>query len=195
VNAEPEVALILQRHLFANHLSQCDLPRWERKVAGTGHDLFLPTGKEKPPLMAVRTLDKALMRSPLVRNVILRFSDLVEVTDREQARQVAIELCLCVELFRRKYGEYPETIQKLVPEFLDKLPRDLFGSGPTERMLMTRRDIEEPVADDEEEVALVTRPWLIIYSRGLNGGDDGGIVVTLDDIGIRIPLEPAESSP
>ena len=111
--------------------------------------------------------------------------------DREQARQSAYELCLTVEIFRRVHGEYPETLEALVPEILDRVPPDLFGSGPAERMLMIRRDVQVPEEPTEEEAAL-PRPGLIIYSRGVNGTDDGGdIARQTEDIGIRIPISSA----
>ena len=63
LNAEPELSRVLVRHVYANHLSQCDLPRWERTYASMGNDLFVPTGRESPPLMDVVKLNAELTRS------------------------------------------------------------------------------------------------------------------------------------
>jgi hypothetical protein len=194
LNDEPDLCRVLMRHVYANHLSQCDLPRWQRTMTAD-QQLFLTTGKETPPLMDASLLEKFLNRSPLAQNSRpnLRFD--LNATDQERVRQTAMELCLCVELFRRKHGEYPETLQELVPEFLAEVPRDLFGSGPAERMLMTRRDIEEPAEEADGNAAPRTRPWLIIYSRGINGHDDGGRVERFEDVGLRIPLPQPEAKP
>jgi hypothetical protein len=193
LNAEPELCEVLLRHVFANHLSQCDLPRWERKIAGTRLLLFLPTGKEKPPLMDAGALNDVLMRSIMAQHHFPMSFKLLEIIDREQARQTAYELCLTVELFRRQHGEYPESLEALVPEFLDQVPRDQFGSKPTERMLMIRR---EPKVQEEspKENARHSLPGLIIYSRGTNETDDNGYFGNLiEDIGIRIPIGSASN--
>jgi hypothetical protein len=92
LNAEPQLCQVLLRHVFANHLSQCDLPRWERKIAGTRLPLFLPTGKETPPLMDADTLNDLLMRSVMARHLIPSLSANLGWSDREQARQAAYEL-------------------------------------------------------------------------------------------------------
>lgn len=195
LNGEPDLCRILLRHVYANHLSQCDLPRWERTIAGTRRVLFLPNGSETPPLMDVNKLDDGLARSVLARLIDPGTDRLINETDKEQAVQTALELCLTAELFRRKTGAYPDSLDALVPEFLDEIPRDLFGSGPAEKMLMIRRDVEIRDKDDQP------RPTgLIIYSRGLNGKDDRGLDSRglneeSDDVGLRIPLPPVEARP
>ena len=77
-----------------------------------------------------------------------------------------------------------------MPEFLDEIPRDLFGTGPAERMLMIRRDVEIRDKDDQP-----LPPGLIIYSRGLDGKDSRGLKEDGDDVGLRIPLPPAGVKP
>jgi hypothetical protein len=92
VNAEPEVALILQRHLFANYLSQCDQPLWKRTSAtGTSADLFLPSGTEAPPLIDPRMLDTLLTRSTIAEQFCADYY-LIPESDHEQVRQLALEL-------------------------------------------------------------------------------------------------------
>lgn len=190
LNAEPQLSQVLLRHVFANHLSQCDLPRREREFAEMSRiPLFLPSGKEKPSLMDVSILDKAVMRSMMAQHLFPSSFNILTTSDREQALQKAYELCLSVEIFRRMHGEYPESLDALVPQVLDQVPRDLFGSKPAERMLMILVQVpEEPI---EEETTL-PGPGLIIYSRADNGTDDGGdIDGQTEDIGIRIPIDSA----
>jgi len=59
VNGEPQLSRVLMRHVFANYLSQCDLPPFERQLAGSGLGLYLPTGKESPPLMEPGKLQRS----------------------------------------------------------------------------------------------------------------------------------------
>lgn len=185
LNGEPDLCRILMRHVYVNLLSQCDLPRRERTIAGTRRELFLPTGSETPPLMDVNSLDDGLARSVLARMVFPGIVMLVDDTDEEQATQTALELCLTAELYRRKSGAYPDSLDALVPEFLDEVPRDLFGTVPTDRILMIRRPAQ-PAEPSEEMPGLP--PALIIYSRGVNGLDEAGPLKDRDDIGLRIAL-------
>lgn len=193
--AEPQLCQVLTRHVFANHLSQCDLPRWERNIVRVPRvSLFLPTGRETPMLMDPGILGDAVMRSWMTAYLLPQSIHVLNALDREQARQAAYELCLTVEIFRRMHGEYPESLEALVPEFLDQLPRDLFGSKPAERMLMIRREAKV-LEESSEENAAPPMPGLIIYSRSGNGTDDGGdIARQTEDIGIRIPISSVRKS-
>jgi hypothetical protein len=65
-------------------------------------------------------------------------------------------LVVCgLERCRRMHGEYPETLDALVPQFVEKLPRDIIGGQP----LHYRR-----TADGK----------FLLYSVGWNETDDGG---------------------
>ena len=187
INAEPELAELILRHALANHLSQCDKPRRQRDVSAARSSLFQPTGKETPPLMDPAVLDECLQRSVLTAFLGMSIQ-LPEYTDREAARQTALELSLIVELFRRKHDRYPATLDELVPEWLDEVPGDLFSHDPAGRMLIVRREAVEHDSESEEEEPTDTEPVLIIYSRGVNGLDDGGDLDHVNDVGLRIPL-------
>lgn len=145
-------------------------------------------------LMDPGILGDAVMRSWMTAYLLPQSIHVLNALDREQARQAAYELCLTVEIFRRMHGEYPESLEALVPEFLDQLPRDLFGSKPAERMLMIRREAKV-LEESSEENAAPPMPGLIIYSRSGNGTDDGGdIARQTEDIGIRIPISSVRKS-
>jgi hypothetical protein len=139
--------------------------------------------------MDVNTLHAALTRSGLAR-LLAPTGGLVETADREQARQTALELCLTVELVRRKRGSYPESLDDLGPDLMAEVPSDLYGSTPAERMLMLRREASASEDEPEEEQA-DSGPALIIYSRGVNGLDDGG-ELPADDTGLRISITAPE---
>jgi hypothetical protein len=186
LNAEPDVCRVLLRHVYANHLSQCDLPRWERTYASTSNDLFLPTGRESPPLMDVVKLDEELSRSSVAESFYRSLGWLGRM-NLERTHQIALELCLSVELFRRRHGRYPETLDALVPDFIDEVPHDIYGSGPNDRMLMARR-----AADPSQMIfgASFYKPGLVIYSRGPDGIDDGSRGQG-SDFGVTI-LDPSD---
>jgi ABC-type transport system involved in multi-copper enzyme maturation permease subunit len=96
----------------------------------------------------------------------------------ERFRQGRAELrcavaALAAERFRRRHQRWPERLDELTPDFLEKLPADPFGGAA----LRYRR-----LADG-----------VVIYSVGLDGRDDGGDVLgipwlerTGKDLGFRL---------
>jgi len=67
-----------------------------------------------------------------------------------------------LERYRLAHGEYPETLDVLVPQFIEKIPRDIIGGQP----LHYRR------TDDGK---------FLLYSVGWNETDDGGVIVFRKD--------------
>jgi hypothetical protein len=65
---------------------------------------------------------------------------------------------IALERYRLAHGEYPESLDALAPQFIEKVPHDVIGGGP----LHYRR------TDDGQ---------FILYSVGWNKRDDGGVVV------------------
>jgi hypothetical protein len=61
-----------------------------------------------------------------------------------------------LERYRLAHGQYPETLEALVPQFAEKLPHDIIGGQP----LMYHRTAEGR---------------FVLYSVGWNGKDDGGV--------------------
>ena len=61
-----------------------------------------------------------------------------------------------LERYRLAQGQYPKTLEALVPQFAEKLPHDIIGGEPLKY---------DRTADDRFE----------LYSIGWNGKDDGGV--------------------
>jgi hypothetical protein len=79
--------------------------------------------------------------------------------EQAAASQVTISLArvaIALERHRQAHGEYPETLEDLLPRFLETLPPDPVNGGP----LHYRRD---------------TPDRFTLYSIGLNQQDDGGV--------------------
>ena len=195
IKGDPQLSRELIRHVFANYLSQCDKSPCDRVNAARLIGLYRPTGKESPPLMDPDKLYEAVMNSLIAFHLVPSFSQLVLVFDIERSRQDALELCLLVEMYRRKHGDYPETLQSLVPEFIADVPVDWMGSSPTDKMLLVRRNVEVPLleSDVSESGKTASRPCLIIYGRGRVAGDNGGDLDDYADVGLRILLPDAGS--
>ena len=198
VNAEPQLSLALMRHVFANVLSQCDLPPWERDETGSPLGLYQPTGKESPPLMDPDRLTEAVLDSVIARELVPAISQCVRAIDEERTRQHALEICLLIEIYRRKNGEYPTSMSLLVPELISEIPRDWSTSSGTDRMLEVQIGFELTADEHPEFTDLpplgVAREGRVIYGRGRNGTDDGGQLDTTDDIGIWIPVTPTREN-
>jgi hypothetical protein len=73
-------------------------------------------------------------------------------------KNLALTHCTCVgiacERFRSKHGRWPDTLNQLVPEFMDELPIDPFDGKPIK--------------------ATRTKEGFTVYSSGYDGKDDGG---------------------
>jgi len=87
------------------------------------------------------------MFSPFVRAIELQLIGAAEVRSAETA--------MAVERFRLIAGEWPATLDQLVPEYIRAIPEDPFAPGHPLRMAL----------GDQR---------LIIYSVGPNQQDDGG---------------------
>jgi hypothetical protein len=72
------------------------------------------------------------------------------------------QIACALERYRLAHGEYPETLNALVPQFIEKLPHDIIGGQP----LHYRR------TDNGQ---------FLLYSVGWNEMDDGGQVVSKPD--------------
>lgn len=88
-----------------------------------------------------------LMFTPTYRMSVTAFA-------RTAARRDCTDTAIAAELYRRKNGHWPTTLEQLVPEFLPSVPRDSFTDQPL-----------KVVSTDAE---------LKIYSVGKDGQDDGG---------------------
>ena len=86
---------------------------------------------------------------------------LTQTAEKSARAQTLVDLAIvacAMERYRLAHGQYPETLDKLRPQFMAKLPHDVINGEP----LNYRR-----TADDS----------FILYSAGWNEKDDGGKVV------------------
>ena len=86
---------------------------------------------------------------------IPNFYRALEVAVRNQTAMNQAALVCALERYRRAHGQYPESLEQLVPDLVRKLPHDLIGGQP----LKYRR---------------TTDGKFLLYSVGWNETDDGG---------------------
>ncbi|MDB5296266.1 MAG: hypothetical protein JWO31_2249 [Phycisphaerales bacterium] len=78
---------------------------------------------------------------------------------------------IALELYRRRHGAYPPTLDALVPDLLPAVPVDRVAGGPIRYKLMNGKPV--------------------LYSVGIDGDDDGGRMAT-NDAGNRLNYLAAE---
>lgn len=189
LHGEPDSALHLLRHSYHNLLSQCDLPRWER-TPYVGLRLYRPNCENEVKLVLPSDIESQVRKSILFRRSF-NGPSLIDCCDFERALQQSLELVFCMELFRRKYGGYPESLDLLVPEFVAEIPRDVFGEVEEDRMLMLEGIVQKYVRNVDGTTGTEESIGLMIYSRGPNGMDElgpTGFDPRNDDSGLVIPF-------
>ncbi len=67
------------------------------------------------------------------------------------AHRDGIETALALELYRRKNGDYPKTLDQLVPEYLPQVPADRIGGGEVKYTLVEGRPLVYSVGADQDD--------------------------------------------
>ncbi len=79
----------------------------------------------------LNALEKTLHNAPLYQILPRMFLPAVTRAHQNNSRQIAnqriLRTALAAELYRRRYGHWPERLSDLVPEFLDAVPLDPFN--------------------------------------------------------------------
>ena len=117
--------------------------------------------------LAAKEIAKALdnNHSPfylLARIAIPNFTKAMQVCAFNQTQANEAQIACALERYHLGHGEYPETLDALVPQFLEKLPHDIIGGEP----------LHYRHTDDGK---------FLLYSLGWNETDDGGQVVLTKD--------------
>jgi hypothetical protein len=89
-------------------------------------------------------------------NFVPNYSRAFQTTARNQTMVNEALIACALERYHLAHGEYPESLDALAPQFIDKIPHDVIGGRP----LHYRR------AGDGT---------FLLYSVGWNGRDDGGV--------------------
>lgn len=104
-------------------------------------------------------------RSPYYFFVRMLFPELGRAAKKFAFTQASVDMArttCALERYHLAHGEYPETLDTLVPQFIEKLPHDIINGQP----LHYRR-----TSDGQ----------FVLYSIGWNETDDGGVPGTLSD--------------
>ncbi|MHC1768263.1 MAG: hypothetical protein AB9869_28990 [Verrucomicrobiia bacterium] len=127
-------------------------------------------------------VDPAKSREDALKTILPRrmpynmFAWLLYPAIQKSAQQAALAQCgvdlartaCALERYRLANGSYPESLQALVPRFIDRLPPDLINGEPL-------KYVRHPDAT------------FVLYSVGWNGTDEGGEVAMRPDGGVSAP--------
>ncbi|MBN2473083.1 MAG: hypothetical protein JXB62_00645 [Pirellulales bacterium] len=121
------------------------LPQARKQMEQIGQDLQQETGGRSPLAAPGRIMAASLVPA---------HSTVVNAAARGAATRRASDVMIAVERFRRAHGRLPESLAKLVPEYLPEVPADPFDGLPLRYA--------------------VREGQYIIYSVGKDGVDNGG---------------------
>lgn len=131
--------------------------RWQQGFDPAGN-LVLPRKFDAASRQVERFDQFAGFGSPYKLLAAIAFPNLskaAQTTAYNQTRVNEARIACALEGYRLVHGDYPETLDALLPQFIEKLPPDIIGGGP----LQYRRTVGDN---------------FLLYSLGWNGVDDGG---------------------
>ena len=163
VVGEPELTIRVARQILANQIREVDKPRAERqKLVGAGMAMLFdldPNATRLPGELDPAGIDRGLKVSIVCKLLLSATKQVDDAVQRFRGRQAALEALLAVQAYRRDKGEFPESLDQLVPEYLAAVPLDpcdLNGG----RILYRRDEVTKAV----------------VWSVSVDGNDDGGVV-------------------
>ena len=128
---------------------------------GTG--LVTPKKADRAALMLEEKLDQPGLFDSLAAIAIPNFSKALQIFAFNQTKANEAQIVCALELHRLANGNYPDSLDALVPKFIAKLPHDIIGGQP----------LHYHRAPDGK---------FLLYSVGWNETDDNGSPGTLADV-------------
>lgn len=166
LRGEPDVSERILRYVFANWLENADkdLSSRPRQIGNLRLFEFSQVSSKFSTLQLYDAIGCAIV----AKNLLPPTAGVLSVVDLEILREDLIALVLALEHFARRHTSYPETLDALVPDFIEAVPVDLYSKS--------KERLRYLVQDDA----------IYLFSVGLNGKDDGGLFENGEDIGYRI---------
>ena len=142
VVGEPELTVRISRQIVANQAREVDKPLAERRqLAGSRMTMLFDTD---PAVtlgsgeLDAKQIDSSMQTSILAKMVLPATKQLDDAYLRFRGRQAALEVMLAAQAYRRDKGEFPESLDQLVPQYLEAVPLD--PCDPNGGRLLYRRD-------------------------------------------------------
>ena len=157
---EPQLSLLLNRHLTQNLLMQVDEPRHLRKMAALSSfalfdnsSVVTPAGKT----LTAAELEEAILRSSYFKDLMPSYSAVFVASDRCQTKQNILVVVLAAEKYKRVHSQFPPDAAALIKEStLQDMPLDALQT--TKSTIQYRN----------------SNSCVTVYSLGEDGIDDRG---------------------
>ena len=125
---EPELTIRLYSHIIANQTREIDQPlALRRKLVGSGFAMLFdtdPTVARASGELDATQIDRAVTLSIVSKMLLPATKQVDNAYLRFLGRQAALEVLLAAQAYRRDKGEFPVSLDALVPEYLEEVPLD-----------------------------------------------------------------------
>ena len=125
---EPELTIRLFRHIIANQTREIDQPlALRRKLVGSGLVMLFdtdPTVARAPGELDPTQIDRVVKLSIVSKMIFPVTKQVDDAVQRFRGRQTALEVLLAAQAYRRDKGEFPASLDALVPDYLEAVPLD-----------------------------------------------------------------------
>jgi len=108
----------------------------------------------------------------IVAKTIPNFTRAWQTTAHNQTMVSEAQIACALERYRLAHGDYPETLNVLVPQFIERLPHDIIGGQPSQGSGSASQPLHYRRTNNGK---------FLLYSVGWNETDDGGEPGTLAD--------------
>ena len=105
---------------------------------------------------------------------IPNYSRATQTTAHNQTLVNEAQIVCALERYRLAHGDYPGTLDALVPQFIEKLPHDIIGVPPSPGSGATSQPLHYRCMDPPSQSSGAARGIFLLYSVGWNEKDDGG---------------------
>ncbi len=152
--------------VYFNMVTDAQLLQKEIEAVDTGKQLISPRAMNNAAVDMNATFGHASPYNYIAAMMIPNFIKAWQTTTKNQTLVNEAQVVCALERYRLAHGEYPEALDALVPQFIEKLPHDIIGGQP----LHYRR-----MADQPSQSSGSASGKFLLYSIGWNETDDGGV--------------------
>ncbi|MGD0744298.1 MAG: hypothetical protein ABSA45_04000 [Verrucomicrobiota bacterium] len=97
-----------------------------------------------------------------------------QTTAQNQTLVNEAQIACALERYHLAHGEYPEILDVLVPQFIEKLPHDIIGGQPSQGSGSASQPLHYRRTDPPSQSSGAASGKFLLYSVGWNETDDGG---------------------
>jgi hypothetical protein len=158
--------------VYQNMVTDAELLQNEIHAVDTANQLISPRAVNHVMDDMDTSFGHASPYSYIAAIMIPNFIKAWQTAARNQTLVNEGQIACALERYRLAHREYPETLDALVPQFIEKLPHDIIGGPPSQGSGAASQPLHYRRTDDGK---------FLLYSVGWNEKDDGGQVALKAD--------------